>query len=477
MNKSNNKLNKLVGVSRHWMARLKKVCKNAKVNPEWMVTDADLPGWESHPGTLNLQGWAKELKRAIAERANQDAWALVGHGAIIEHDDPQRARHLLRRIAADAGVNFSNVPADSVLDLPLGRVDPFQSMAPMLVYLEPGAWMLEKECGDEEAKFRNHLVSRLQAFDSDHPVVFVTTAQTVADVAEDLRSVGAMDRRFSVATLPTDFMGSEFIDLVGRELCAGSLTNEPSKVGKLVSAHKSDRARGLAALAMRRLANREQRAVEFIDLVNFSVRGTVESDAKPLGSEAIRMQVAYHEAGHAVVAILDSSGQNIPEYSTIIAGSGFQGAVVESYAYALNHQLTYQAFRHSIRISLAGRAAEHIFVGAENVSSGAAEDLEEASRYASKAFATFGFAPDMGTAENAAANLAVVFDDPTPSEFQRVELLVRSFLTKEYGVVMNKLTAHRRLLDAIANRLISNPVVDQRELELLYAEHHQKLSS
>jgi cell division protease FtsH len=459
------------------MARLKNVGKNAKVNPEWVVTDADLPGWESHPGTLCLQGWAKELKRAIAERANQDAWALVGHGVIIKHDDPQRARLLLRRVAADAGMKFSNVPAGSVLDLPLDRVDPFQSTAPMLVYLEPGAWMLEKEGGDDKAAFRNHLVRRLQAFDSDHPVVFVTTAQTVAEVAEELRCVGAMDRRFSVAALPTDFMGAKFIDLIGREWCAGSLTNEPSKVGKLVSEHKSDQARGLAALAMRRLANREQRAVEFIDLVNFSVRGTLESDAEPLESEAIRMQVAYHEAGHAVVAILDSSGQNIPEYSTIIAGSSFNGVMVESYAYALDHHLTYKAFRHSIRISLAGRAAEHIFVGAENVSSGAAEDLEEASRYASKTFATFGFAPDMDTAENAASNLAVVFDEPTPSEFQRVELLVRSFLTKEYGVVMNKLTAHRRLLDAIAKRLISSPVVDQRELELLYAEHRQKLAS
>jgi hypothetical protein len=40
-----------------------------------------------------------------------------------------------------------------------------------------------------------------------------------------------------------------------------------------------------------------------------------------------------HEAGHALIAILDSGGANIPDYVSVSPGKGFLGVSVESYGY------------------------------------------------------------------------------------------------------------------------------------------------
>lgn len=448
--------------------------------------DIDVSDWVQLPGTVCLQKWAHELKRAIEDCSSQDIWLLVGHGALIEHEDTKKAKFMFQHVARDAGMRLISVPEDSVVSLPSGSPNPFAALAPVMVFLEGDSWMrasssengkpnTESELANVE--FHIRLLNQLHAFDPQHPVVFVATAKDLLEAPADLRSVGAMDRRFSVALPPMDFVGNGFIEQIGRNHCAPSLTDAPQKVGHFVSNHKSDRTRDLSAMAMRRLSHQQSRRVEFIDLVSFCVRGTVESDAEVPADDSIRRQVAFHEAGHALIAMLDSNGQNIPEYCTIVAGSNFQGLVVESSAFQqrVDAHLTYRDARHKIRISLAGRAAEHVYAGSENVSSGAAADIEAATRYATNVFANFGFAPNMDREQNAGSNLLVICDEATSSECEHVVKLTRGFLAEQYEVVFQVLKEKRELLGVIADRLMNTAVMDQAELSQIYEKfvlHH-----
>ena len=64
--------------------------------------------------------------------------------------------------------------------------------------------------------------------------------------------------------------------------------------------------------------------------------------------------------------------------------------------------------------------------------------------------------------------MAGIDGDPfTPSESAHLEGLVREFLATEYGVVKRMLTANRPLLDAIAERLLVDAMVDQETLVAL----------
>ena len=454
-------------------------------SPESLVTtslaDAELPTWESLPGTDCLQRWSAEIKEAIAHDASADNWEILGRGVVIAHNNMKRAESIVKRIACDAGMAFVSIPDDAVMSIPLNESDPYSDNAPIMIFLEPGDWMLEKaeKDADEEdiatrSDFRKKLVSYMKEFDPAKPVIFATAAYEIDDLAESLRVVGAFDRRFFVPKWSHEQIGRKFLEDIGLALCGDSLTGATAKVGKLISGHNSERAKSLAALAMKRLSRQVNRPLTFLDLIDFGARGTVESDKAPLDDEPIRRQVAYHEAGHALVAVLDSGGRNIPEYSTIMEGISFKGMVIESYGYlhSLESQSTYRNFLHQVRIALAGRAAEQVFAGSANVSVGAINDLEEATRYATQAFSKYGFAPGMDDSANAGSNLAIVFGTPTPSEHAHVESLTRSFLAGEYRNVVDLISGHRDMLDSIATHLLTDPILDQADLISICAEHN-----
>src|ERR1035437_1937065 len=240
--------------------------------------------------------------------------------------------------------------------------------------------------------------------------------------------------------------------------------------------YESERRRGLVVLRLRRLAAREKRPLEFLDLVNVALRGFAEADALPVMTEDIRRQAAWHEAGHAAVSVIDSKGRNVPEYSSVVPYADCEGVVVDSFKYLLEtgDRMTYADMRHKVRISLAGRAAEELVFGPELVSNGWRADITRVTLRAGSAFAFGGCAPSMEREGQSGSNfsLAGINDDPfTASESAHTEALVREFLATEYGVVMEMLSTHRALLDAIAERLLVDAVVDQEALEGLVREH------
>lgn len=462
----------------HALARLqdKKVTDTPK--PEWQPGDDDLLDWHSFPATQCLQNWVADASLLVKDGGNDEDWKLLGHGLVIIHEDIERGQRMLQRMSLDAGFKFLHIPGDAVLDLPIGIADPFRSTAPAVVILEPGTWMLpikddntDSDFAEKIESFRSRFIDKLNAFDPERPVIYATVVCSIDDMEEDLMAVGAFDRRFFIPEPPVEFLGNEFIDSIGRDKCSQDLLDVPIKVGKLISGHESKRTRDLAIQAMQRLAKRENRKPTFLDLVNFTTRGTIESDIAPPEAENVRRQEAYHEAGHALVAIIDSQGKNIPEFSSIVASNTFKGVVVESMSYHYSHesQKTYRDFVHNIRICLGGRAGEQLMVGGGNVSTGASADLESATRHCHNVFAHKGFAPGMDDETKAGTNLAVVCGGPSDSECVHVEALTRVFLEKEYQVVLNMLTERRDMLDAIAERLLWDPIVDQNELSEIFA--------
>lgn len=106
------------------------------------------------------------------------------------------------------------------------------------------------------------------------------------------------------------------------------------------------------------------------------------------------------------------------------------------------------------------------------------QDLKSATDLAGTAFAIWGFAPSMESEGRAASNLAIVDGDTiSASEHAHVERLVRQFLRVEYRVVKDMLAAHRPLLDAIAEGLMRDAVLDQAAIAGLVREHMPALAT
>jgi hypothetical protein len=453
----------------------------------------DALAWEHFPGSGLLQAWALELREALAVTdPDEDPWTLTGIAVMLVGSDPEVFDSVLRRVAADAGMSLITLDGDLEMNAPpvtvfdVDGAEPNESArvalaesdcTPALVHLRGGRWMAEKRADDTDEvaelmrRFQSRVKQSIRAFNREFPIVVVLSAEEITSLAEGLRASGLFDRFFRVPDRTMTARGNAFIDRLGREHCAESITQSPPKIGKLVAMEfDSERRVELAVLRFKRMMIHENRQLEFIDLVTVAARGFAEADAPPAGDDDACIQTAYHEAGHVVMAVVDSAGQNIPDYVSIVPCADFAGVLIQSYEYrmTLGGGETYAGMCRKVRLALAGRAAEELHGGSAMASSGSRTDLKFATDLAGEAFAFWGFAPGMDDEELAGSNLAIVdAETVTPSELAHVERLVRQFLAVEYEKVKETLAAHGSLLDAVAEQLVRHEVLDRDAIAAL----------
>jgi cell division protease FtsH len=379
-------------------------------------------------------------------------------------------------------LRYAEVGPDQVEELT--SLQPLAKHAPVLLHLRGGPWMLPPDSDDSEEVISAHLEMQqrldemLEAFDPANPVIVVVTVDEITDIVPRFRRVGRFDRFIRVAPLPREEYGNIFIQLVGEERCGASITENADKVGELVMlTFDEQRRNALAALWLTRLSAREQRLVEFRDLVQVCSLGFGEGTSMHMPSKEQLWATAVHEAGHVVVAICDSAGSNIPEYASIIPTSENLGEIMQSMEFLRRFRadMSFGDLRHRVRVALGGRGAEELMLGAESVTGGCVGDIEQASRLCIQAFGVLGFSPDMmNPAQSGNSLLRCVDDDGdyrSPSASAHVEGLARRFLADEYQTVRSLLERHRHLLDAVARALMAESFLMQEQLRQLAVTH------
>lgn len=439
-------------------------------------THSQAPDWRDFYAPDIFIEWARELKIAVALQ-DKAAWDLAGRGVLLVSEQQATAVDLCNKIASDAGLNFFEVPASHVTDLVPDIRAKFHEHAPALVFLEPGDWMASNPdptvfspFDDHDTAFSKSLRSDLLSFDPKYPVVVVTAANSERLMCRELKKVGAFDRIFTTDQPNAEFLGAKFVAKVGHEFFdAQTLNHSLKKIGLLLQSEfeESDQ-QDLLVLRIKRFAKSEARKINFNDLANFALRGVVEH-ARPdpsITDAASKRKTAIHEAGHACIAIIASEGQNIPDYATVVPSKNFMGVVFESLAYYDKMEdFTFNNMLLKTRICLAGRAAEDLFFGSSNVSSGANSDLAAVSRMCFSLFAYSGFHPEMMTADVASSNLAVLRSgEVDPIQYDRISKEVRHFLHEQYHHVIQTLENNKGFVEAVAERLLWDPIVDQSEM-------------
>ncbi len=422
-----------------------------------------------------LNDWGNEVKDAVESSANEEDWDLIGHAISIITSNEDDCATMLKSIAGNAGLNFIEMNWKQVLTTFSNSEFSASITKPSLVYLKHGAWMMQldeyKRLDSDELEFdlvQENICQAVKSFSLEVPVLYVISVNDLDNLSEKFRQADLFDRRFIIQNLTYEEKGRRFIRLVGENICDNSLINNYQRLGKLINLEFKDKRRQeLIALALKRLSRRQDRRVTFVDLVDMAMRGSAESDGFPDKTEGQLNQVAIHEAGHAVVAIIDSDGRNIPDYASILEGKDFHGIVVQSYGYlyAKGHDTTYEQFIHRVRIALAGRVAEHLILGYDRIGTSAAEgDLRKAHHLSYRMFAERGIPIDTSTVKAASSNLMVVLDEPSQSHLAHIEKMVREFLSEQYQYVYSVLEKNKTLLNKVADALKKHKILDQSDL-------------
>lgn len=428
-------------------------------------------------GIKVLKRWARDLRFGIEQSVDSQEWDLIGRAVFLLTDDAGYACKLFALLANEAGFSFSRLRVEDLARL-TSTVNSLNSTGPALIYLEPGEWSspIDRELPDlataSRLSLQREIKKIISALDPMRPLIFATSGRKSANLDRGFRQKGYFDQFFEIAELSIEEMGRKFLNQVGKDLCSESLLAHPVKVGALLKSECNDsRRQGLFSIALKRLSRREKRSVEFVDISRLAMYGINSSDSTVHESEAQRLIVATHEAGHLIVAMLDSEGKNVPEFCSAHPENGIPGMVahgIEGRQDTIGFE-SYNDFRCDIRICLGGRAAEHLIFGQEGVTvRGANSDLYNATKLCHEMFSECGIPHDMGQTSQMGSNLAVFDNDAGPSESWRYKRMIRSYLKEQYEYVLSLLSRNQKLLEAVRDRLMSQSLLDRNELIALF---------
>eukprot|EP00118_Oscarella_pearsei_P006566 m.29881 g.29881 ORF g.29881 m.29881 type:complete len:732 (+) comp31246_c0_seq3:1391-3586(+) len=161
--------------------------------------------------------------------------------------------------------------------------------------------------------------------------------------------------------------------------------------------------------------------------------------------EQNRKMVAYHEAGHALVAMLTPGA--MPVHKATIMPRGQALGMVSQLPEKDELSWSKKQLLARIDVSMGGRAAEELVFGEENITSGAVSDFEQATTIAENMVLRFGMSEKVGHVLHKDLGKA------SPEMQNLLNLEIKRFLEESYqraiGILKKHQTQHRRLAEAL----------------------------
>ena len=186
--------------------------------------------------------------------------------------------------------------------------------------------------------------------------------------------------------------------------------------------------------------------------------------------EEERQRVAAHEAGHAVVARFSADADALERISIIPRGMAL--GVTQQVAPEDRHMMTQPQIESRLRVLMGGFAAERLVFG--NVSTGAENDLKEATKLAVNMVAHYGMSPKLGPAyyEHDAqqpflGQRLAVDSGVSDATVQTIELESRQLLTEALAGAGKLLSEHRAKLDAVRSALLEHETLERPDVRAL----------
>jgi cell division protease FtsH len=181
-----------------------------------------------------------------------------------------------------------------------------------------------------------------------------------------------------------------------------------------------------------------------------------------------KTSVAYHEAGHAIVAELSPNADPVAKVTILPAGQAL--GVTEQLPEVERHLYTEAYLHESLAVRLGGRAAELVVFG--EGSTGASADLAGATDLATRMVTEFGLSARLGPVGYGREGPQYLGPDGQRRVYSEqtqhvVDEEVARLLREAEQRATSLLTDHREVLDRLANLLMEREVVDGDEVRRL----------
>jgi cell division protease FtsH len=433
----------------------------------------------------------EELQEIVEYLKDPGKFARLGgkipKGALLVGPPGTGKTLLARAIAGEAGVPFFTISGSDFVEMFVGvgasRVrdmfDQAKKSAPCIVFIdEIDAVGRHRGAGlgngnDEREQTLNQLLVEMDGFEANEGIIIIAATNRPDVLDPALLRPGRFDRQVVVPR--PDIDGREQIlgvhmkkvplapDVDPRVIARGTPGFSGADLANLVNE---------AALLAARKGKRLVAMQEFEDAKDKVLMGT-ERKSMVMTEDEKRM-TAYHEAGHAIVALNEPASDPIHK-ATIIPRGRALGLVMrlpERDSYSYHRDKMYA----NLAVSMGGRVAEEMIFGYDKVSSGASSDIQYATQLARDMVTRWGMSDALGPLQYADPDEEVFLGysvnrsrQMSNETAQAIDAEIRKVVEDGYTRAKTVLTENADQLELLARALLEYETLSGDEIKKVLA--------
>ncbi len=431
----------------------------------------------------------EELEEIVEFLRNPQKFSRLGgkipKGALLVGPPGTGKTLLARAIAGEAGVPFFTISGSDFVEMFVGvgasRVrDMFEQAkknAPCIVFIdEIDAVGRSRGVGygggnDEREQTLNQLLVEMDGFEANEGIIIVAATNRPDVLDPALLRPGRFDRQVQVPN--PDIKGRDKIlgvharkvplgpDVDLRIIARGTPGFSGADLANLVNE---------AALMAARVG---RRFVTMEDFENAKDKVMMGAERRSMVmTEDEKKLTAYHEAGHAIV------GLNVPDHDPIhkatIIPRGRALGLVLSLPERDQLSVSYRKYTSKIAMAMGGRVAEELIFGKENVTSGAASDIQQVSKIARAMVTQFGYAEELGYIDYANEQQSFLGSyqggaSHSAATQKMIDDKVKALVDEGYDTAKRILTEKREDLERLAQGLLEYETLTGSEITKVIA--------
>jgi cell division protease FtsH len=311
---------------------------------------------------------------------------------------------------------------------------------------------------DEREQTLNQILTEMDGFGGNEGVIVLAATNRPEILDSALLRPGRFDRQ--VVVNPPDQPGRKAILAIhtrGVPLADGvDLESVASATPGMVGADL----RNLVNEAALTAARRGNDSVEHCDITGALEKIMLGVERHIVIEPAERERTAYHEAGHALLGMLQPGADPVRKISIIPRGRALGVTLSTPDADRYSHDTSYLLGR--IKVMLGGRAAEELVYG--SVTTGAANDIEVATALARNMVGRWGMSPAVGMVTALPPHgQESPFGNPNTSQatMELVDREVKRIIDECYAETLTLLTNERDRLEALTAALLDKETLDE----------------
>lgn len=419
-----------------------------------------------------------------------DIGAISPRGVLLEGPPGTGKTLLARAVAGEANVNFISTTGSEFVEVYVGvgasRVRKMfkdaKRNSPCIIFIDEIDSIGRSRSGggpgsnDERDQTLNQILAEMDGF-SGNTGIIVLAATNRADILDSaLLRPGRFDRRVPVG-LPSKSGRYEILKVHTRDKPLGNDVDLEEIAGRTI---------GFSGASLKNLMNeaaivavRNGKQVIGYEEIDYAIDRITVGIQKPIGPNVRKELVAYHEAGHAIMAALIPGYDNVAKVTIIPRTNGAGGFTLftpseermETGLYSQNY------LKSQLCVALGGRVAEELIYGEDEITTGASGDLQSVRDLARRMVTQWGFRNNTSIDD-----FPIAWDPSEPIGYGGNSLLssdteneidyeIMMIVKHAYEVCKKTLSENMEILEDVKDALIDKETITGKEVEAIIKKY------